>query len=535
MMNEGQRNKDNKLYDEMAELLATDTAMHEAASAQMDTNYRQLEELKNNVQSVKNQQVDILDDLDALLAANVKTSEFDDFEQQLAEESSEKRSRNILQTMDISDDWKELLEDNRAYAKEINFDISNPYLKLFSTQEFATLSHQLVDKYEISKLEKKDYAFAAVVGIIMGLVDAFLVGSITDGNNPLTKNAQGKLSKEVDNLYASVVQKMGRNIKINEILANKNDYIASQAKKGLQPSSKKLEQFDSLVDIAKNADRKKAIGYLEKHFKVNYDASNNAHVLSGNVTGINASNHHLLSLSHDPGPMGLIMGIFDQLTNKSTMIGTDGSIVRVVTDNASSLSGEGNIIKRIIDAVVNWFGHTMSDVAGTSGSVGRGAGLPVPFYAITQELQFGKFDANGSEMNAAGLAESLYKQGYDVRAFTAQAIPVLVAEVLVRLYWAFKQKFYYGKTWKESLPIGNKPDLAKLLLVAIATFETIDVADAIMRNGITPAILFRLNFGGLVDLGFRSIQVARNYSKHIKHLQKLDDDLQAEWDRLLVT
>lgn len=534
MVDERQRKKDNKLYDEMAALLATDTVMHEQASSQMDVNHQYLDEINSNVKNVKAQQADILAELDELLAADVKTSVFDNIETELAQTDNAKRERTILQTMDVSDDWQQLLQDNQEFAKEIKFDISNPYLKLFSDQEFATLSHQLVDKYEISKLDKKDYAFAAVIGILMGLVDAFLVGSITDGNNDLTKNAQGKLSKQVDKVYDSIVQKMGRNTKVNEILANKTDYIKSQLQKGLEPSANKLSQFDGWMETAKKADVGKSIGYLEKHYKVGYDAANRAHLLSGNVAGMNPANHHLLSLAHDPGPLGLIMGIFDQLSGKATMIGNDGSLVRVLTDNDSSLSGDGNIIKRIIEAIVNWFGHTMSDIAGASGSVGRGAGLPAPFYSLTQELQFGKFDVNGSEMNLAQLAEWVYKQGFDARAFTAQAIPVLVAEVLVRLYWAFKQKFYYGKTWKESLPVGNKPDLAKLLLVATATFETVDITDAIIRNGVTPAALLRVNYVGLVDLGFRSIQVARNSIKHINHLKELDKDLQAEWNRVIV-
>lgn len=259
-------------------------------------------------------------------------------------------------------------------------------------------------------------------------------------------------------------------------------------------------------------------------------------MIDGVVKGMNPSNHHLMSLAHEPSILGLIIGVLDQLTSKATFIDADGNLLRVSTDsfeNANVTNADG--VEKVINSVTNWFGHTMSDISGASGSKGRGAGLPSPFYSLTQKLHFGSFDVNGKDMDIAQLSEWLYKQGLDVRALTTQAIPVVVAEVLVRLYWLFKKHFYYGKSWKESMPLANSdnPDLQKMLLTSIAAFETLDIADALARGGLTPKALLSINFVGLVDLSFRSIQVLRSHHRHLKLLDELDDDLQVEWSRIL--
>ncbi|WP_087742456.1 hypothetical protein [Levilactobacillus zymae] len=95
--------------------------------------------------------------------------------------------------------------------------------------------------------------------------------------------------------------------------------------------------------------------------------------------------------------------------------------------------------------------------------------------------------------------------------------------------------FYYGKSWKESIPIANQIDLQKILLVATATFETTDVADAILRNGFDVTALLRINFVGILDLGFKSLQVLRSTVVKSKKIDKLDKDLQDEWDRVYQT
>ena len=136
----------------------------------------------------------------------------------------------------------------------------------------------------------------------------------------------------------------------------------------------------------------------------------------------------------------------------------------------------------------------------------------------------------------AKLSEQMYKEGYDARAFTAQHLPVLVYEVIVRTFWFFKQHFYYGKSVKESLPIGNNPDLQRMLFISATSFTAIDTGHAAIKSGFAEPITFfmTLNYPGLINFGFKTLQSTRYQIKHIQKLTKFDADIQAEWDRLIL-
>ncbi|CAJ1227714.1 hypothetical protein [Lactiplantibacillus xiangfangensis] len=442
---------------------------------------------------------DLLDSLDDIDLDDLNLDDLEDYDEEIPV-LNEKVDLEPLTYMQTSHDFDSLIEQSEEYAEKCNLDLSNPYLSGLSEVEINQLSTRLSEKYEQTRLDKWDYAFAGVVGIIGGLMDAFLVGSVTDGNNPKTVDEQGRLSKGVDNVYQTFVKK----------------YASFESGKKMDSPSQ-------------------AIRWLEKHHKVSYDASNNGKVIEGVVKNMNPANHHLLSMAHDPGPLGLISGILDQMDGKSTFL-SGGQLVRVVTDSAESKAVTSQTgPTKVIAAAQNWFGHICSDVSGASGSKGRGAGLPAPFYELTQKLNFGSVNIKGDNKSFAEVFEWLYKQGLDCRAFTAQAIPVLIMETLVRLYWVYKNHFYYGKTWKESIPIANKMDLQKLILTATATFETVDIADSIIQNGANVQALLRINFVGIVDMSFRSFQVLRSTVSKGKHIDKLDSDLQVEWTRVYQT
>ena len=87
-----------------------------------------------------------------------------------------------------------------------------------------------------------------------------------------------------------------------------------------------------------------------------------------------------------------------------------------------------------------------------------------------QKLNFGKVKlSNNKELSIGQLTDWMFQNGYDTRAFVAELIPVIIFETLIRCYWFYKQKFYYGKSFKESLPIANSRELSRLLLVGNAT------------------------------------------------------------------
>lgn len=245
-------------------------------------------------------------------------------------------------------------------------------------------------------------------------------------------------------------------------------------------------------------------------------------------------------VAHDPGPKGLLFGIIDQLDGKSSFADSAGRVVRVTTGNLNK-ELTGNLLQKIIQAAHNWFFHCLSDVAGSSSSKGRGSGLPVPGWSELLRVQFGNFDLNDNQKgkNISEISEWMFKNGYDLRAFTAQAIPVIIYEVLLRCYWFCKQHLYYGKSLKESIPIAKSRELARLLLISAGSFSTIDVVHATIKAQpgsptFLATFLMTVNIPGMLDLGFRSFQNIRNEVRHRKQIHNiLDQDIKAEFDRIM--
>ena len=177
-----------------------------------------------------------------------------------------------------------------------------------------------------------------------------------------------------------------------------------------------------------------------------------------------------------------------------------------------------NIPSKLFCGFVNWFGHLISDISGSSSSKGRGMGIPSPFWSWTNDiitikrklnLPVGEFDKSINK-----LALDIYKQGYDARFQTAQAIPVFVNELLVRIIYSIRRLVrYFSMTkkddrsfsllWKSCEPFSNAT-VKRMLTVAHGTFCAIDAGDAIARGFATGGSSFnvtefvmRLNIFGI--------------------------------------
>ena len=83
------------------------------------------------------------------------------------------------------------------------------------------------------------------------------------------------------------------------------------------------------------------------------------------------------SLGHSPDIIGLFFSILNQFTSTSTFL-SNGQLITIET-NTYELQGH-NFISKLFCGVTNWFGHIMSDIAGSSGAAGRGSGVVIPFY-----------------------------------------------------------------------------------------------------------------------------------------------------------
>lgn len=301
------------------------------------------------------------------------------------------------------------------------------------------------------KCDKYDYLAAVGCGAIGGLIDAFLVGSPKDS----------KLLKWTDKQVDKAVKEFA---KIS----------------GWNPRDGQKDNIAS------------AIGFLEKKFKVNYDQRYSSDV--GELFDMNTRNHHLMSLAHSPDIVGLFFSILNQFTSTSTFI-ADGEMITIATDTYE-LQG-GNFIAKIFCGIANWFGHIMSDIAGSSGSrgnVGRGTGVALPFYELFQFCKFGKFSVGDDKQDLATITTRAFQEGYDFRFGLATAIPVVITNLSIKLIWALRRHFQYGKPVKECIPTMQHAELRIMLLLGNGTLCAIDGMDAAVRSGGNALIfLTRLN------------------------------------------
>lgn len=341
----------------------------------------------------------------------------------------------------------------------------------------------LADDWSKTKCDKYDYMIAAFCGGAAGLVDVFFVG------DPLTSI----LGKQVDKAADGFVQKAAQ-------FFWKND-------KRTTGKSKKMPQT-----------LEQCISYLEQAFPVNYDAryAKDLVVEEGVLGGMRPRNHHLMSLAHSPDPIGLIFSIIDQFMGYGTFV-DKGKIIHVVPKKTSGavpyLQGT-NLLSMLFCGFVNWIGHLLSDLAGSSstrkvGKIGRGAGIPIPFYELFLFCDFGDFDGN----TLAETMISVFEQGYDLRFGAAMVIPVLMEELMIKTIWMIRQKFIRKKSWKESFPTDKHADLRVMLIVGNSTLCLIDGADAAVHGvaeGNIVSFICHLNLAGwarLVMLVFKELSL----------------------------
>ena len=288
--------------------------------------------------------------------------------------------------------------------------------------------------------DKYDYLAAVACGAVGGMIDIFLVGA------PKSSTLGNWTDKQVDNAVMGFAKASGWNPR--------------DGQQG-NPAS--------------------AIGFLEKQFKVNYDQRHSADV--ENLFDMSTRNHHMMSLSHSPDLVGLFFSLLNQFTSTSSFI-ADGQLVTIRSDTYE-LQG-GNFVAKLFCGIANWFGHIMSDIAGSSGSrgnSGRGAGVVIPFYELFQFCKFGSFRVGQDRQDLATIAVRAFQEGYDFRFGLASAIPVIITDLSIRLIWALRRRFQYGKALKECIPTHQHDDLRVMLLFGNGTLCIMDAIDAGIRSG----------------------------------------------------
>ncbi len=89
--------------------------------------------------------------------------------------------------------------------------------------------------------------------------------------------------------------------------------------------------------------------------------------------------HHLRDFSHHASPLGLVCSLFTQFTGKAIGVKTDGSfqVVSISQEVIAAAAARGNVLigstlqEKLYLGTVQWFLHLVSDMAGSSSSIGE--------------------------------------------------------------------------------------------------------------------------------------------------------------------
>lgn len=425
----------------------------------------------------------------------------------------------------------------------------------FTEKERKEIANAISKSYGNDKLDKFDWAMGASLGLITGLMDAFLVG----------KPGDSKLQKFVDNITEKSVMLAGKLLGYN------------------------------------GKDVSKVIEKLEKKYWVPYDKTSIKEI------GMTTNNHHLQSLAHANDIVGLLFAITDTKLSIEKSIENDGTLYTVVTCNYSKdsetiekikmnpnlefiLGGafvrlvepltyqsgnnkgeEKNIetlgkkvlyrvlyenckdadetkrtVMCIISGFVLWLGHLYSDKVGASATAkkgNRGSGISAPFHElfigasgnINETLK--KLGTDKLERMSKDIAKNMFEKGFDNRYYNVQRIPVIINEYLTKIVFIIKETGIYKKNFEISdiikimLPEGFIKDgarfctndsnfeLQKTLLISYSAFSLVDVGDALTSSGaLTPAgivpnidIFLSINYPGLIKFGHESLSIFLSY------------------------
>lgn len=338
------------------------------------------------------------------------------------------------------------------------------------------------------KVDKYDYLLGAFIGIFAGIMDVLFVG------------------KPGDSMLGNWTDK-----KTNDIVMKYAQWKGYTPKNG-EPNLQNAVQF------------------LEKAYPVNYDHGKS--IDTGNVIShMTPKNHHLKSLGHSPDLIGLGASILDQFQNKSTFI-DNGKIIRI--NSEYELEGS-NFVSKVYAGAGNWFGHLMSDVAGSNGAIGkgnRGSGIPIPFYNMFGLCNFGEFGQYRQPLST--IMVQVFEHGYDLRHGFAMAIPVLVGNVTTMLAWSLKRRFYHQWGWRECMPSDNYKSYRRMQLTQTTALCLVDGVDAYIRGKGNPVtVILHMNLIAwlqLVKLIIKEIMktYGRSYADINKDLEMINTELDKE-------
>ncbi|GHU43349.1 hypothetical protein FACS1894111_08800 [Clostridia bacterium] len=316
-----------------------------------------------------------------------------------------------------------------------------------------------------SQADKFDYLVSISSGLLCGLLDVLWVGDFS------LERGRNIASDTVDNFV----------LKTAKLLGYKEDDLGA------------------------------AVKFLEKTFPIPSD---------GNTPDFGGGlQHHLRDFAHHPTIVGLIFSFLTQFTYKS--YGTDvNGVFKIVDIPEVSRAFIGNDVpSKILFGTITWFFHLISDVAGSSSTVGKsgGTGIPGPLLALAKELSVLPFFKeinvgdnsisvflstlfNGTLLAKHDVSGKIVKDTvlkFDLRGelgvaieLGGQSIPVVANECIVRCFYFIRRLAIEIRendvhslsdmkqiNWDKVTP-QNNPTIARMLTIATGIFTTVDVGTA---------------------------------------------------------
>lgn len=147
--------------------------------------------------------------------------------------------------------------------------------------------------------------------------------------------------------------------------------------------------------------------WFSEKCKVPYDISLKSGVLT-------PDNHRLRNFAHDP-LFGLFFAVADIILGTTTCLDNNGKLTVLLNRQKAP-----TVVKWL--AIIYYLGHIISDMC-------TARGIPIPGFFITQF-----FTAEIGDSTLAGIAESMYEDGYDLRHMVSMSVPVFVKDILINLY-----------------------------------------------------------------------------------------------------
>lgn len=361
-----------------------------------------------------------------------------------------------------------------------------------------------------SQADKFDYLVSIGSGVLCGALDILWVGEFS------LERGRGIASDKIDGLVTKTAKMLG----------------------------------------CKNDDLESAVKFLEKKFPIPSD---------GNTPDFGGGlQHHLRDFAHHPTIVGLIFSLLTQFTYKSYGTDTSGTFMIVDVPEVSRAFIGSDVPSKILFGTMTWFFHLVSDVAGSSSSVGKsgGTGIPGPMLALAKELSvlpvfknmnvgenslsvflsklfngtlLAKHDDNGKIIRETVLKFDLRGElGVGIE-LGRQAIPVVANDCIVRTFYFIRRLAMEMRSndiqsisdmnqinWDNVKPLNN-PTIARMLTISTGVFTTVDVSEAV----ITQKYWVSINY---VGVGRFAIAIGEDVSwclkaRNVKQIKQVYEDI----------